>query len=155
MKQAMYQETKRSPLARQTKSEAIHFRTKRAFGFDRQLGVSPTVNWGGLPLRNIPHRSDYLSTGFASEASGRQDGFSRDAERTMTIDSPQPESEETELTAAKGLAGDIKWNKYMRATGEDRLHKIIGIFKDEPLMASLMESIHEDRRLEAEAEMSR
>ena len=38
----------------------------------------------------------------------------------------------------------------MRVDTEDRLDKIIGIFKNEPLMEDLMERIREDRRREIE-----
>lgn len=56
----------------------------------------------------------------------------------------------TSTSAAESFANDVRWNHFMRADTEDRLDKIIGIFKDEPLMEDLMERIREDRRREIE-----
>ena len=59
------------------------------------------------------------------------------------------------ISAADSYASDLRWNEFMNSGEENRLDKIIGIFRDEPLMEALMERIREDRRLEAETGESR
>ncbi len=54
-------------------------------------------------------------------------------------------------SAAESFANDVQWNQFMRTDTENRLGKIFGIFKDEPLMEALMERLREDRRREIEA----
>ena len=60
-------------------------------------------------------------------------------------------AEKTAPSATESFANDVRWNQFMRADTEDRMDKIFGIFKDEPLMEALMARIREDRRQEIQA----
>jgi uncharacterized protein (DUF1778 family) len=53
-------------------------------------------------------------------------------------------------SAAESFAQDIQWHQSIQGNKADKFQKIIGIFKDEPLMEALMERIREDRRVEIE-----
>ena len=54
------------------------------------------------------------------------------------------------LSAAESFDQDVQWHQFTQGDRADRFKKILGIFKDEPLLDALMEQIHEDQRREIE-----
>lgn len=154
MGQATSRQTRQNLLTRQTASSSTPFRTIRLAGFGSQAEESPADVARGQHLQGIPSHRDYATDAPAIRGTRQgQFGSSREMERPVTIDLPRLDTGDEDLTAAEGFASDIRWRKFVQASGENRIDSIIGIFKDEPLMDALMERIREDRRLEAEASL--
>lgn len=154
MEQATSRQKRQNPLARQTASSSTSFRAIRLVGFGSQAEEFPADAARGQRLQGIPSHRDYAPDAPANrETRQSQFGSSHEPERPMMIDLPRLDTGDEDLTAAEGFASDIRWRKFVQASGENRIDSIIGIFKDEPLMEALMERIREDRRLESEASL--